>query len=54
MKLHIKKYRNKLNHILKYTDRKHFRDILEPSKYMTTYQMTPYQVNQKFKLNDWS
>ena len=59
-----KRYRNKLNHILKYAERKHFQDILEQNKHnlKKTWQIfknivnkkKTCQVNPKFKLNDGS
>ena len=59
-----KRYRNKLNHILKYAKRKHFQDILEQNKrnLKKTWQIfksivnknKTCQVNPKFKLNDGS
>ena len=59
-----KRYRNKLNHIVKYAERKHFQDILKQNKHnlKKTWQIfkniinksKTCQVNPKFKLNDGS
>ena len=58
-----KKYHNKLNHVLKCAERKHFRDILDKNKQdIKTWQIFKSivnktkraQVNPKFKLNNGS